>query len=462
MPKLLLDLMPSKGLNSGLFPSADPVAGAVWRDGRNVWFKELGVEMLLGRQKITSTVSGSPRAISQAFVEGVNRIYYEDGGNVYYWNGTAQVPMDNLSTSGSFWFEPYGNFLLATDNVTQPRLWKNGGAFVPIGTGFFKRAKIIKKMRDQVLVYNTDTYPSGVHWSEVSDPESWDPTPEGARAGFLPFRDLDSEIVAVADLGAAHAVYSRETMQILQWLGGDASFGHPTQGLQGIGAVGKNSVVAVDRYNFGIGKGGVFMTDGTASAYIDRPAVDTFLQERVNWTRGEEVIGYYDERLKMIVWSLPLLSGEKQGLGIDAARTLGAGDKQITFLDGRFTSADQRVVYDNPLLGMPDGLYFASVPGLLMNDFFLLSQLYSPDTSIYTMWDFLLVGGHLTPGGQVRFGFTNQPTMESIEWSAPKALENRIPVPLRESIYIAIEISHVFRLNITSLKLFGEPAGFVL
>lgn len=462
MPKLTLDLMPGKGLNSGLFPSADPTGGTIWRDGRNVWFKELGIEMLLGRQKIIETIAGSPRAIAQAFVEGVNRIYYEDGGNVYYWNGTARIPMDNLSTAGTPWFEPYGNFLLLTDNLNQPKLWKNGGPFAPIGTGQFTRAKILKKLREHVLAYNTDTYPSGVHWSSTSDPEQWNPDLDESRAGFLPFRDLDSEVMAVADLGAAHAVYSRETMQILQFVGGDATFGRPTQGLQGIGAVGRYSVVSVDRFNFGIGKGGVFMTDGTASTYIDRPAVDTFLQERVNWTRGEEVIGYYDERLKMIVWTLPLLSGEKQGLGIDAARGFGGGDKQVTFLDGKFTAADQRVVYDNPLLGMPDGLYFASVPGFLMNDFYLLSQLYTPDPSIYTMWDFLLVGGTLTPGGQIRFGFTNTPKMESIEWSAIKPLENRIPIPLRESIYIAIEISHVFKLNITSLKLFGEPAGFVL
>lgn len=251
-------------------------------------------------------------------------------------------------------------------------------------------------------------------------------------------------------------------MQIIQWIGGTSVFGRPTQGLQGIGAVGKRSIVSVDRFNFGIGRGGVFMTDGTSSIYIDRPAVDTFLQERVNWALGEQVIGYYDERVKMIVWSLPLLSGQKQGLGIDAARGFGSGDKQITFLDGNFTAADQRVVYDHSLMGKADGLYFASVPGILMNDFFLLSQLYSPDTSMYTMWDFLLVGGTLTPGGQIRFGFSDEPKMESIEWTAPLALENRIPIPLRESIYIAIEISHVFKLNITSLKLFGEPAGFAI
>jgi len=461
MPKLLLDLTAAKGLNSGFFPSADPSAGMPWKDGRNAWFKELGVEKILGRVKQFSTIAGGPKAITQAFVEGEKRIYYEDGANIYYWNGVDQTAIDSLSPGGTYWLEPFGNFLLVTDGITQPRIWRNTGAFVPIGVGQFSRAKILKKLGEHVIAYSTDVYPAGMHWSDTSNPEQWDPAPEDSRANFLPFRDLDSEVMAVANLGATHAVYSREAMQIVQFIGGDEVFGRPTQGLQGVGAVGTRSVVSLDRFNFGIGKGGVYQTDGTSVVYVDRPAVDSFLQESVDWSKGEEVVGYHDERLKMVVWSLPLAAGGTVNLGIDAARNLGSADKQITFIGDSFSAAAERVVFDNPIIGMPDGVYFASVPGTKMPDIVLASHLYSPDPAFYTLWDFLLVGGTI-PVGEVRFGFTDTPTMASLEWTPWLPLTPRVPIPFRESIYIAMELQVLEDIRITSLKLYGETAGPVL
>src|SRR6516162_4796228 len=242
-----------ENLAQGLYPSAEPTAGQVWSNGSNMWFRDLSVEQILGNAKILNITGRPPRALAQALNSPTKSLYYESFGIVYQMNGTGNptvftppVGIVGLADSPDYWLEPWGTWLAVTDNMTQPQLWQ-GGPIVPIGVGQFKTAKIFKKIAQFLVAYNTDVLPNGFHWSGVSDPTLWTPSPVNA-ARNLQIRDLDSEIVCVADLGAFHAVYSRDTMLLVQYVGPDEGWlGTPNQALRGIGAVSKHSVVALGR-----------------------------------------------------------------------------------------------------------------------------------------------------------------------------------------------------------------------
>lgn len=460
----LIEIRPGKGLDSGIFPSAQPTSGAVWRTATNAWFRELHIEHVPGRTKLVSTISRSSKSIAQAYAGGAARFYYEDKGIVsYYANGSTSV-VGALADDGNYDLEPYGEWLLATDFTSTLQLWKGIGTFAAAGdvATQFNKCKIIRKIAQHVLAFNTDENPSGFHWCSASNPELWTPSVNNS-AGNLVIRDLDSEIVAVVDLGAALAVYSRETMLVVQYTGAGQWFGTPNQALSGIGAAGKHSVVSLGKTNYGLSKGGIFLTDGSGFSYIDRPAIDRWLQENVDWTRADEIVGYFNDQLLLVIWTIPLLDGSLATLAVDPknkdrAQGVDVGRRIWTYLTEQFSFGDDRSVFDYPLIALSDGIYLNSVANTVVGGFELGSWLFDAGDQMYAkLWDYVLLEG--TMSGQVRVGFTDTPTMASVDWQDWQDCAHRVPLRSRESVFFAIEFRSEESFKLSGLTVYGEKAG---
>jgi len=455
-------LRPDQGLVTGVMPSIEPASGAVWKTSRNAWFKEASVEHALGRSRIVKTNVQS-KALANAFTSnGQKRLYYEDSGVIRYSQGGSSTTLiDSLSNSpdARYWLEPWGDWLIASDNINQLKLWKNTGGFINIGTGQFARARIAKKLAQHMIAYNTDVFPSGFHWCNANDPETWTPAATNS-ARNLPIRGLDSEIVCVTDLGASHAVYSRSTMLLVRYVGPTQWFGTPQQALQGIGAVSTLSCISVGPLNYGLCRDGIFVTDGNSFQYVDRPGIDTWVQEKIDWNLAHQIAGFYDARLQLVSWSVPLLVAAPEShavLALDTRRRELAG---FTYLEPGGGVGLRREVFDYPVRAFADALYFVSIAGSLVGDFSLTSQLMDgKDKTHQKSWDYAVFGGTLT--GEVRFGFTDLPNDDTIEWGDWMPLETRVPFGPRESVYIAIEIRATSTLKLTSVQVFGEEAGSV-
>jgi hypothetical protein len=392
--------------------------------------------------------------MAQAFAAGGTRLYYEDKGAVFMWTGSG-IPtlIDTLDTEGTYSFEPFGTWLIATDNVDEVKVWKNDGAgFIDIGEGEFSRGKIIKKFGPRLLVYNTDILPAGVHYSKPSDVETWIPsTTDGS--GNLAFRDLDSDIVAVEEIAGSHAVYTESKMLVLQYLGEGLRFGIPTHALQGIGAAGKDSVVSLGNRNIGLFRGGVFITDGTSFEFKDNPAINEWIQEEIDWSRQAEIVGFYDERVATVIWSVPLHGGAKIGLSLNMSG-------EFSFVDASFTSAIQRNVFDTGFVAENGGIFKTSVNGTTLGTMTATTQLIDAGTQRqYKAWDFAVFEGELS--GQVRFGFTDTPHNDAIEWNAWQDLEFRVPFTPRESIYMAVDFTSEENVKLTGMTIYGAMAGLV-
>jgi hypothetical protein len=389
--------------------------------------------------------------------------------------------------NGDYWFEPWGTWLAMTDSINQPRLWQGAGPSIPIGTGQFTSCKILKKIAQFLVAYNLKgtpggDAPNGFAWSDINDPTNWTPAvpPNFASAARnLIIRDLDYEIVAVADLAGAHAVYSHNTMLLVQYVGPGAGWlGTPTQALIGIGAISKRSVVSVGSYNFGISPNGIFATDGTTFTIIDRPAIDKWLQENIDFSQSQSVWGYWDAKLQLVVWILPILptsvfysaAQPRVRLAMDpktrtvTPESIYLSRKTFGFLDGAPFGGMEQEVFEQPITVLADGIYFESNPGTLNGSFSLTSQIFDGgDPSIYKLWDFLEVAGTFDPSCQIRFGHSDQPRLDTINWDSYQQLKflNYPVAGPRESIYLAFQVTGTSTFRITSIKAWGEKGGFV-
>lgn len=468
----LIDL-PADKLSSGVFPSIEPAAGETWRTGQNVWFREKSVETVLGRRKIVSALGRAPRAMAQAFTTAGNkRIYYEDLGLIRFTQNLG-LPIDigSLSANGDYDLETWGDWLIATDGIGNLQYWPNSGSLVPLGDAAanFSYCKIVKKLAQHLLAYNTNFLPTGFHWCDANDPTVW--TPDLANsARNLNIRNLDSDIMAVCNCGAAHGVYSRDSMLLVQYVGPNQWFGTPNQAIAGIGAASKHSIVAVGQSNYGLGRSGIFQTDGSSFQYVDRPAVDKWLQENVDWTKSQLIAGYYNDRLGLVVWTVPLNTGGVATIAVDpkirqaTTESIYLGRKTFTYLDTKVTFGIDRIIFDNCIIAQADGIYLESLTGTLSGSFALTSNLLDAGTrEIYKMWDYAILPGTYGSDAQVRFGFADEPQVAAIQWGSWAPLQMKVPFPdgPRESIFLAMDFRSNSDFKLSAISVFGEKGGFV-
>lgn len=467
----LLEFRPGKGLDSGLNPSAEEASGAVWREGNNVWFRETAIEHLLGRLRVVSSISRQSQTLAQAFTQaGARRLYFEDLGIINYWEGAGSVVIGNLASVGDYDLETWGDWLLATDGVGNLQIWKNTGTFGTVGDSAsqFARCKIIKKLAQHLIVYNTNVFPTGFHWCSASNPDLWTPAQTNS-ARNLTIRNLDSEIIAVEPIGAAHAVYSKNTMMLVRYVGPDQWFGTPDQAIQGIGAVSKKSIVSNGNFNYGISRAGMFATDGNSFTPIDRPAIDKWLQENVDWSLASTIAGYFDERLGLAIWSLPMLSGGRRSIGMDpktravTTEAIYLSRKSFSMLDVNFGSGLGREIFDYPIISLTDGIYYASLSNTLAGNFSITSHLHDAgEPEYFKTWDYVIITGKISPSSQIRLGYTNEPDKDTIEWTDWQAItSSRVPFAPRESVYIAIDLKATEGFSCSALLVYGEKAGSV-
>lgn len=465
----LIELKPGKGLDSGIYPSAEPADGSVWQTCNNIWFRELAIEHSLGRQKILPVLGRQSQIMANTFTQAGNRrLYWEDLGIIQFWEGGNPQLIGTLDSNGDYDFEVWGDWLIATDNINHLKLWQNAGTFADITDAAtqFSRCKFVRKLSQHILAFATDVLPQGFHWCSANDPTTWTPSLTNS-ARNTPIRNADSDIVAVEYLGANLAVYFRDYMLLVQYVGPTDWFGTPSQAVQGIGAVSKHSIVSLAGYNFGLCRDGIFTTDGTTMTYIDRPAIDKFIQEQIDWSQQATIAGYWDARLNLAIWSVPLLGGGRTAVAMDpkvrtvSAESIYLSRKTYTLLDGQFTAALAREVFEQPILAEPDGIYYGSLSGTVVGNYSLTSQLFDgSDPEIFKSWDYAILTGTFG-SGQIRFGYTDLPSFSTVQWDPWQPQATRVPFGPRESVYLAMQLQGTDTFKLSGLTVYGEKAGNV-
>lgn len=212
----------------------------------------------------------------------------------------------------------------------------------------FTRAKVVKRKEVFLFAFNTNNGDTRVEWSDASNPENW--TIGGAsRAGNFDIRDLESEIVAVEDLGPRHAVYSRNSLVLGSFVGGTNAWGWK-RAVTGIGAVSNRSVVSLDPFNYGLMPDGIFKTDGVSFTFVDDPAMTKYIKDTADFSKASLFWGFSDAATKTV--SFYFLNGDNQWRSLHLYPEKG----YFTKGDLQLTAGDEKSVFDFPLVASEDQL----------------------------------------------------------------------------------------------------------
>lgn len=301
--KQLLVLGPQE-IQSGIYKVAK-AAVPLWADAENVIFRDLGVRKTRGALALPQLLESNARSLAQAYARGEQRIYAGTDRSLEMFKQISGIwqksKLYNWPTAGQYAdIETWGTWLIATNGVDPVVVWKDG-TVVPLAGVPFTKVKVLKRKTPFLLAFNTNNIgDTGVEWSSDSDPETWTPSTSN-KAGNYNIRDLESEILAVVDLGDNLAIYSRSSMSIGRFLGGNDVWGF-SRGPSGVGAVSRRSVVTVDPFNYGLTRQGIFKTDGISFQYVDDPAMTRWIKDTADWNKASLFWGFHDTDLLCATW----------------------------------------------------------------------------------------------------------------------------------------------------------------
>ena len=379
-------------VNSGIYPEVFSRKIPLWEIGENVQFTELGVQKISGNSLIKDFQAGEPiRGLIQwedgvdayAFVGDLSKIWQHDiinnitvdvsavgGYNLLEDSGSSEwdAGLTTWDVGGSLWdngilratqwsMVNYGSFMLATNGEDAPQIQRTRGtAFEPVSGLDVSTVDIFLKFGPHVLGFNTDVSDKEFIWCDADDVDTWVAGPDNL-AGQLEIRELNTSIRAAVPLAGRIAVYGEDQLFIVNYLANDLVFGYQ-QALDGIGAVSKQAVVSVGRFNYGLSQQGFFVTDGSTFEYIDEPAVRTWFIKNVSSGQYAKVSGWHDEENSQIRWYFP-----KDTAKNDYALSFNYKNKTWSFITGNFSTGQERRIAGQPLAGTEDGKLVAAGVG---------------------------------------------------------------------------------------------------
>jgi len=342
--KVLLDVLTKPDLmERGITPGLKPVAAPVWADCANVFFRDGAVRKGAGFTDLVKSTE-TIRAITQASTASGDRAFLGTDGSLKVWDGTSLTRVGSGYTVNAHWsMLSYGNHFLATNGVEGLQYY-DGVSANTIPSTTFAWAKILTKRGPHVLAANTSEGNTRINWCAADDVNTWEALADNSARGYT-VRDLDSEIVACADLGTANAFYTQNSMVIAAYSGPPYYF-NISKALSGIGANSLNAVVSVGRRNFGFSPKGVWATDGSSFEYVDGPMVKDWIRKNVDFEAVGGIVGYHNDVQSSVIWHFTLKDGTFGGLGFNYATS------SWTHLDYQVTAASAKDVFEYPLLGL--------------------------------------------------------------------------------------------------------------
>lgn len=320
-PPLFQAIDPAQ-LSSGLLPDRHALQRPLWERASNVRFYGGKVKRLIpAALAFAAGSAGQPsRGISQhqdsngtrwtwlaaLNVAGDLELYrwYGPAAELVYTFGAANVERDqNALVKATFAdLTHYGDWTILNTGQELPMLYKPG-----VLLGIYPQApqaQLFMKKLSFVVALGTGLARKGIAWSDGNNIELWT-IAEDNSAGDQSLEELDTGIVAGANLGQFIAVYAEDQMALVQFIGAPFWFSARVM-LDGIGAVGKQAVASDGRANYGVGRNGVWRTDGQSFQYIDRNAIQDYLQDNVNWSQASKITAARNDVTGCFEFSFPM------------------------------------------------------------------------------------------------------------------------------------------------------------
>ena len=314
-------------IQTGVFPGLPNQQIPLWKDSNNIVYKDASAKVAGAHEPLFD--KGSARAGTGILAldnAGAPALVWGDSEALYK-GLTKPTTIDVTRVSGAYtgtdddlWhFVQFGNTLFATNGVDPVQYMASisdpASKFVDLDTvsdiatvDADFTCKLLSATGAFILALNTHNLDSEYIWCSEDSQLNWVPS-AGNSARDIQIRELNSDIVAVVDMGKLRILYGRDQLRVLGFVGSPFYFSDEHL-LDGIGAVGKYSVTAVGRKHYGFGSNGLFVMDGSTFSYIDDPSMHKYIyQDNYDKAKQARCVTWADMNEGMVYFSFPTLDG---------------------------------------------------------------------------------------------------------------------------------------------------------
>jgi len=366
MTKKLADFR-GQQVMAGLTPSLPPTEAGLFIDGKNVLFAEGSVQPSPGQRLYIPKVEAAPIRGMLEIMDAEPTLYFATLAKLYRYalgdaaatelaSGFTGLLHETSSSPATIWsMESFGKWLLATNGIDTPRIYK--GATVDVLTDAPAKIQIFAKLQQHVLGFNTDLNENEVVWCSADAPEVWTATTTNS-AGDLILRDMGSPIKAAKALGDMIAVYGQDSIHAVYYTGYPFYFGQRKL-LANAGAVGKAAVADVDRMHFVFSGKYIYVTDGTQVQPIDGPIHD-YVYDDLNRDQLSKVVAWHWKTQQVVAFFWP--SADSSSLNRGAAYNY--ANRNWTILGFARSAVSDASIFGFALAGDDSGnLYIQDLEG---------------------------------------------------------------------------------------------------
>lgn len=305
-------------VSSGLQPDRQNLQKILWEHALNVTFAAGKVKRKLPSAIVYDSGDGPVRGLSQQFSNvGGRWIWAGSGNDVVRWQfGAPEVIVNNMAGYQAdqtvnvrptiYDFTHYGDWTIINNGSGTAKIHKPPAAAVDYAGDGFIPTDVLRFMKRQnhVLALGHGTRGTGVSWSHADAIEVWEALATNL-AGSLSIDEFDTPMRAASKLGDVITCYAEDQMALVRSVGLPFVFGQKVA-LDGIGAVGKAAVTTDWRLNYGVGRAGIWRTDGASANYIDEGFLHDYLQEDVNWDQGGKIVATRNDYTGCIEFFFPM------------------------------------------------------------------------------------------------------------------------------------------------------------
>jgi hypothetical protein len=265
----------------------------------------------------------------------------------------------------------WGDWVFATNYIDEIQIFQGS---IAAGTNFVDldtladitashRADILGKIGPFLFMFRVKDNAGAVQdftieWCDNDDPLTWTPATANA-AGTLEARDLGSPIIAAVPFADGYAVYGVNECRYLSFVGAPDYFGlRPL--LSGVGALGKASVIPVERLQYGMGPRGIWVHDGSQSKYIDTPDIHDYIYGDINRDQVSKSVVAYDAIENMVLFFWP----SEDSMYLDRGAGFNRNNRSWTKLSYARTAYSSGQAFEAALTGSRAGdVWLHSSPG---------------------------------------------------------------------------------------------------
>ena len=305
-------------LSSGLQPDRHNLQKLLWEHALNCTFAAGKVKRKLPSAQIFSLGAGHVRGLGQQFSQvGGRWLWAGIDNDVVRWQfGAPETIVNNMAGYQQdqtvnlrptiYDFTSFGDWMIINNGSGAAKIHKPPAAAADyVGDGHVP-TDVLRFMKRQsyMMAIGHGNRGTEISWSDADAIEVWEALATNL-AGTLSIDEFDTPMRAASKLGDAITCYSEDQMALVRSIGLPFVFGQKVA-LDGIGAIGKAAVATDWRLNYGVGRAGIWRTDGANANYIDEGFLHDYLQEEANWDQGGKIVAVRNDYTGCIEFFFPM------------------------------------------------------------------------------------------------------------------------------------------------------------